>query len=143
MTDQTCVAVSDVSISVEVGLLSGKTAIVEARFDDDVETLRSPIPNLSGFLSFSSNSKSLTLYFPGIFGEVRTLKSRAQAALEVGTGRLVDSFGSVLDSSVAVKDSNLRNGDFLTLHICQLRVSRTGIFCHYSWRWIRRDMGSG
>ncbi|OLQ06599.1 putative E3 ubiquitin-protein ligase HERC1 [Symbiodinium microadriaticum] len=51
--------------------------------------------------------------------------ANGKAALEVGTGRLVDSFGSVLDSSVAVKDSNLRNGDFLTLHICQLRVSRT------------------
>ena len=57
------------SISVEVGLLSGRTATVKI----------------------------------GLNGSVRTVKRRAQTALGVGKGRLLDRSGNVLDDSVSVK----------------------------------------
>ena len=51
------------SLTVQVGLLSGRTATVQADLDE----------------------------------EVRTLKRRAETALEVGQGQLVNSSGEVLD----------------------------------------------
>ena len=71
------------SIAVEVGLLSGKTATVNVALDEEV--------------------KSLIL--------------QAQGALGVGTGRLVDSSGCILDASALIKDSKMKDGDVLTLHI--------------------------
>ena len=82
---------SDMSIFVEVGLLSDKTAVVEAHFDEDVETF----------------------------------KGRARTALGVGNGRLVDSFGSVLDASAPIKGSILQKGHSLTLQISPVRVCGT------------------
>ena len=76
-------AVCAMSISVEVGLLSGRTTTVNAGIDEKVETLI----------------------------------HRAQIALGVGKGRLMDSSGSQLDGSVVLKDSTVQNGDLLTLHI--------------------------
>ena len=84
-------AVSNMTIAVKVGLLSGKTATVKVGFDEDVETLQ----------------------------------DRAQTALGVGKGRLVDSFGSVLDAHAPIKNSNLKNGDSLTLHISPVQVCGT------------------
>eukprot|EP00439_Symbiodinium_sp_Y106_P074029 s2027_g14.t1 len=54
-----------------------------------------------------------------------TLKSRAQTALGVRRGRLVDSFGRALDVCTRIKNSNLQNGASLTLHVKQVRVCRT------------------
>ncbi|OLP81162.1 hypothetical protein AK812_SmicGene38329 [Symbiodinium microadriaticum] len=76
------------SITVDVGLLSGKTATVKAGLDE----------------------------------EVGALKRRAQIALGVGRGRLVDSSGSVLDACAPIKCTRLQNGDLLTLHINRVQV---------------------
>ena len=76
------------SITVEVGLLSGKTAKVNIGEDE----------------------------------QVGTLKRRAQTALGVGRGRLVDPLGRLLDACEAIKDSNVQNGDTLMLHIGQVQA---------------------
>ena len=76
------------SITVEVSLLSGKTAAVEASPDEPVQTLT----------------------------------KRGQIALGVEKGRLLDSFGVVLDGYV----SNIQNGDSLMLHVKGLEIQSTG-----------------
>ena len=78
----------DMSITVEVGLLSGKTAAVKAAAHE----------------------------------RVAELKHRAQIALEVGPGRLVDSHGTVLDASASIKQSGVQSGDSLTLHISRTQA---------------------
>ena len=62
------------SISVEVGLLSGKAAAVTAGLDENVETLR----------------------------------LRAQTALGVGKGRLLDACGNVLDAQLPIKNARIQ-----------------------------------
>ena len=79
------------SITVEIRLLSGRTAAVKASMDEAVETLR----------------------------------HRAQIALGVGKGRLVDSSGVVLDESAVIEDSGVRNGDSLALHVNRVQASAT------------------
>ena len=74
------------SIDVEVGLISGRKATVQASLDETVGTL----------------------------------KRRAQVALGVGTGGLLDSSGSVVEGSVPIKKASVQNGDSLTL----LRTTR-------------------
>ena len=80
--------VKNMSIAVEVGLLSGKTATVEAGLDEDV----------------------------------RILQLRAQSALGVGRGRLLDSSGNVLDVRAPLKKARVQNGESLTLQISQVQV---------------------
>ena len=81
----------EMSIAVYVGLLSGKTATVNAGLDE----------------------------------EVGTLKLRAQAALGVGCGRLLDSSGSVLDVCAPIRDTTVKTGDSLTLHISRVQACAT------------------
>ena len=76
------------SITVHVGLLSGKTASVRAGLDE----------------------------------QLQTLKSRAQIALGIGRGRLVDSAGNLLDGCLPVKLSSVQDGAFLTLHVSKVQV---------------------
>ena len=76
------------SITVEVGLLSGKTVTVKADLDE----------------------------------EVGTLKRRAQTALGVGRGRLLDPSGGVLDVCESISHARLQSGDSLVLHISRVRV---------------------
>ena len=90
------------SITVEVGLLSGKTAILEAGLDE----------------------------------AVGTLTCRAQTALRVGQGRLVDSFGSLLDASLPLKRANLMSGASLTLHISRIQVQS-------AWHAFAAILGDG
>ena len=71
------------SILVEVGLLSGRTATVKAYLEE----------------------------------EVRSLCLRAQTSLGVGKGRLVHPTGSILDARSTIAQTELQNGDSLTLHI--------------------------
>ena len=59
------------SIHVEVGLISGRKATVQAALDETVGTL----------------------------------KRRAQVALGVGTGRLLDSSGCVVEGTVPIEES--------------------------------------
>ena len=83
------------SISVDVGLLSGKRVSLNASLDE----------------------------------EVGTLKLRAEAALGVRSGRLLNSYGSVLDVLTTIMTANLQNGDSLTLHITRLQVCASqGVF---------------
>ena len=72
------------SVTVEVALLSGKTATVQVGLEEKVEALR----------------------------------LRAQTTLGVGHGRLVNSFGSILDESVPIKLFCVQDGDALTLQMC-------------------------
>ena len=76
------------SVHVEVGLLSGKTATVPADLGETVETL----------------------------------KRRAEIALGVGKGRLLDSAGRVLDGRALIKKAKVRNGDSLTLQLSRVQV---------------------
>ena len=95
------------SITVEVKLLSGKTATLQAELDE----------------------------------KVGSVKLRAQAALGVGKGRLLDSSGSTLDAGTEIKDTSLQNGDSLTLHKQNAGSSLACRFRCHSRRWIRRDLG--
>ena len=56
---------------------------------------------------------------------VAVLKRRAEIALEVGKGRLVDSSGGVLDVDAPIKRARLQNGDSLVLHIGRAQVQAT------------------
>ena len=87
----------------------------------------------------------------GLDENVQTLKCRAQQALGVGKGRLVDSSGSMLDVCAPIKKARLQNGQSLTLHMNRVQVSASQSagnpslargFCCLSWRWIRRYVGS-
>ncbi|CAE7947454.1 unnamed protein product [Symbiodinium sp. KB8] len=82
------------SITVEVGLLSGKTATVQVGFEEKVEAL----------------------------------KLRAQTALAVGRGRLVDSSGSVLDAFAQINSTGLQDGDSLILHLNRAHQSSSLAF---------------
>ena len=102
------------SITVTVGLLSGKTATVTASSDE----------------------------------EVGTLKRRAETALGVGRGRLLDSSGRVLDVCAPIGHAGLQNGDALTLQISnfQLQANRLGAFAATLGdgsvvTWGRSDLG--
>ena len=79
------------SISLDIGLLSGKSVSVEADVNE----------------------------------EVGALKRRAETALGVGRGQLVDSSGSVLDACAQIKCAKLQNGDSLVLHIGRAQVQAT------------------
>ena len=58
---------------------------------------------------------------------MKALKLRAQAALGVGTGRLLHSSGSILDDCARIADSRLQNGDLLTLQIYSaVQLAATG-----------------
>ena len=74
------------SITVEVSLLSGKRATVQADQNEALETLT----------------------------------QRAQKALRVGKGRLLDSSGVVLDGC-----TEIRNGDSLTFHVNRGQIQST------------------
>ena len=54
--------------------------------------------------------------------EVGTLRRRAQIALGVGRGRLVDSSGNLLDVRVPITNTPIQNGDSLTLQINKVQA---------------------
>ena len=54
---------------------------------------------------------------------VATLKSRAQTALAVGKGRLLDAFGGLLDDKQTVKEAKLENGTLLTLQLRGVQIA--------------------
>ena len=56
---------------------------------------------------------------------VGTLKRRAQTALAVGTGRLLDSAARLLDEQQTVQEADLRNDTLLTLQLDQVQVRGT------------------
>ena len=58
----------------------------------------------------------------GLDDTVETLRSRAQEALEVGRGRLVDSSGGVLDGAATLAECELQSGHALTLHIRSVHI---------------------
>ena len=53
---------------------------------------------------------------------VATLKQRAQTALAVGKGRLLDSSGRLVDDQLTVKKAKLEAGTSLTLHLRRVQV---------------------
>ena len=84
------------SVTVAVGLLSGKKAFVEA----------------------------------GVEEEVGLASRRAQAALGIGRGRLVDSLGYILDPCARIKDAGVQHGDWLTMHLSRVQAcANNSAFC--------------
>eukprot|EP00439_Symbiodinium_sp_Y106_P052683 s526_g7.t1 len=69
---------------------------------------------------------------------VGTLKRRAQDALGVGTGRLLDSSGCVLEGCLPIKRARVQNGDALTL----LRTNRVQVRASCSAFAVILDDGS-
>ena len=59
------------------------------------------------------------------YEHVAELKHRAQIALGVGPGRLVDSHGTVLDAGASIKHARVQSGDSLTLHISRTQACGT------------------
>ena len=57
--------------------------------------------------------------------QLEQLKRRAQIALRVGNGRLVDLSGIVLDMRAQIEDVNVKDGDSL-LHITRAQVCGNG-----------------
>ena len=76
------------SFMLEVSLISGKTASLQAHGDESVESLQ----------------------------------VRAQRALGVGNGRLLDSSGSVLDGGAPLKKARLQYGEPLTLQVRRVDI---------------------
>ena len=58
----------------------------------------------------------------GADASVESLKHRAQSALAVPRGRLLNSSGEVLDGAQTVAEAMLRSGDVLTLHVNQVQL---------------------
>ena len=59
---------------------------------------------------------------------VELLQQRVCTALGVGRGRLLDSFGSVLDGEATVATAGLRTGDCLTLQINNVQICATKLW---------------
>ena len=59
---------------------------------------------------------------------VESLRQRAQRALSVGRGRLLNSSGRVLDGSRTVEQAGLKSGETLTLHVRQVQVISSKMF---------------
>eukprot|EP00439_Symbiodinium_sp_Y106_P048542 s899_g6.t1 len=74
------------SITVSVGMISGKTATVQVELDEEVNTLR----------------------------------LRAQSALGIGKGWLLDSAGQALDTGSKIADANIQSGDTLSFVTARL-----------------------
>ena len=62
----------------------------------------------------------------GLDEEVGTFKSRAQIALGVGRGRLLDASGTILDARESIKRARLQDRCPLTLHMSRVQVAATG-----------------
>eukprot|EP00439_Symbiodinium_sp_Y106_P006818 s4348_g1.t1 len=78
------------------------------------------------FQGIAEKSALLTATVKAALDEpIEALRLRAQAALGVGSGRLVDSFGAVLDGAAPIKDVKVQNGDALTFHISQVQACST------------------
>ena len=76
------------STTVEVGLLSGKTAAVQVGLDETVDMLR----------------------------------QRAQVALGVGKGLLLDSRGDILDGCATIREARVQSSDFLIVQLRRVQV---------------------
>ena len=63
----------------------------------------------------------------GLAESVATLKRRAQAALAVGKGRLLDSSGKRLDEQQTAKKAKLETGTSLTLQVGKVQVGGSGL----------------
>ena len=61
----------------------------------------------------------------GLDVDVWEFNRRAQRALSVGRGRLVHPGGSVLDEAKTIRDNELCNDDFLSLHIQPTKIRAT------------------
>ena len=72
---------------------------------------------------------------------VGTLKRRGGVALGVGTGRLLDSSGCVVEGTLPMKTARVQNGDSFTVAQHGSNSSRRWRVCCHSGRRIRRDLG--
>ena len=76
----------------------------------------------------------------GLDETVATSKRRAQTALGVGRGRLLDSFGNALDAHVPIRRARVRTDDLLTLQISQTQVQSA---VHHSGVVFAAILGDG
>ena len=56
---------------------------------------------------------------------VESLRVRAQRALGVGKGRLLNSAGSVLDGGAPIKKARMQAGEALTLQVRRVEIQAT------------------
>ena len=75
----------------------------------------------------------------GLDESVVTLKRRAQTALAVGRGRLVESAGGLLDDEQTVKKANVETGNFLSLQVRRVQVLGAGSLISGSFAAILGD----
>ena len=75
----------------------------------------------------------------GLDVDVEAFKRRAQTALSVGKGRLVHSNGSVLDEAMTIQDSELCNGDFLSLQVQLIQLRATSFCLHAAFAAVLGD----
>ena len=136
------------SIAVEVGLLSGKTATVQAGRDETVQTLsrraqialgagNGRLVDSSGVVLDGSqaiantgiqNGSSLTLHVNG----VKVQATRGAFAAILGDGSVVTWGRANLGGDSSAVQDQLKN-------VRQIQASQW--FCCHPWRWIGRDLG--
>ena len=63
----------------------------------------------------------------GLDVDIRVFKRRAERAVSVGKGGLIHSSGSVLDVAKTIGDSELHNGDILSLHVLPVAIQAAGV----------------
>ena len=95
----------NMSVTVKVGLLSGRTVTVQAGLDE----------------------------------AVGSLKRRAQTALGVGNGRLLDSSANVLDTCVQIKKARVQTDDSFTLHIRRVQVQGSAVLSNRAFTALLGD----
>ena len=79
-------------------------------------------PSMSITVKVSLMSGKAATVQAGLEETVETLTRRAQISLGVGKGRLLDSFGVVLDGCAETTTSRIQNGDWLTLQVNRVQV---------------------
>ncbi|CAE7546438.1 unnamed protein product, partial [Symbiodinium sp. KB8] len=93
--------------------------------------------DLGGFLQSAASIMSIALEVAllsgktaivevGLEEDMKALKCRAEVALGVGRGRLLDASGKVLASCDSIEEAKLQTGDLLTLQVSRVQVSATG-----------------
>ncbi|CAE7902114.1 MPPED1 [Symbiodinium microadriaticum] len=96
--------------------------------DHDIFRLSSSESNIMKFGEFQQlmlDAGVVARSSDGLDEAVATLKVRAQIALQVGKGRLVDSSGSILNTEALIKHVKMKTGYSLTLQVCKVQVRST------------------
>ena len=94
--------------------------------------------NLSVTVTVGLISDKTVTVEAGLDEDVKIVKRRAQTALGVGQGRLLDSSGKVLDDGVPFKKAREQTADSFTLHTSRVQVQRAS-GCHSTFTALLGD----